>query len=112
VLAAANFDTPVGRDILEQEIVFMGEELVPKKEFVDKKMIAGILGILIGGFGIHKFMLGMTKPGLIMLLVTVLTCGIGGLIMGPIGLIEGILYLTKSDDDFYEQYGVEKKEWF
>ncbi len=32
--------------------------------------------------------------------------------MGIIGLIEGIMYLTKSDDDFYQQYGVDKKGWF
>jgi predicted lipid-binding transport protein (Tim44 family) len=45
----------------------------------DKKMLAGILGILIGSLGIHKFVLGYQKEGLIMLLVTVLTCGFGGL---------------------------------
>jgi hypothetical protein len=32
--------------------------------------------------------------------------------MGPIGLIEGILYLTKSDEDFYQAYAVEKRGWF
>ncbi len=51
-----------------------------------------------------------------MLLVTVvagiLTCGLGVIPMGIIGLIEGIMYLTKSDDDFYQQYGVDKKGWF
>lgn len=86
--------------------------LVTKKEFVGKKMMAGILAILIGWTGAHKFVLGMSKPGLIMLLVSLCTCGIGTLVMGPIGLIEGIMYLTKSDDDFYEQYGVEQKGWF
>ena len=44
-----------------------------------------------------------------MLLVTLLTCGFGGIVMGIIGLIEGILYFTKSDDVFYQEYGVEKK---
>jgi len=86
----------------------------PAAEEIDasKKIAAGICGILIGGLGVHKFILGMTTPGLIMLLVTVLTCGLGGIIMGPIGLIEGIIYLTKSDEDFYRTYVVEKKAWF
>ena len=82
------------------------------KEFAGKKVAAGVCAILIGGLGIHKFVLGLTTPGLIMLLVTVLTCGFGGIIMGPIGLIEGILYLTKSDEDFYQAYAVEKRGWF
>jgi hypothetical protein len=47
-----------------------------------------------------------------MLLVTVLTCGIGGAVMGLIGLIEGIIYLTKSDEEFYQLYAVDKKGWF
>lgn len=77
-----------------------------------KKMVAGILGILIGGLGIHKFYLGMTGAGLTMLLVTVLTCGMGGMVMGIIGLVEGIMYLIKSDEDFYQTYIVEQKAWF
>src|SRR5437762_10990739 len=38
----------------------------------DKKIAAGILGIVLGGFGIHKFILGYQKEGLTMLLVSVL----------------------------------------
>jgi TM2 domain-containing membrane protein YozV len=82
------------------------------KDFAGKKIAAGICGILIGSLGIHKFILGLTGPGIIMLLVTVLTCGIGGIVMSIIGLIEGILYLTKSDEEFYQLYAVEKKGWF
>lgn len=78
----------------------------------EKKIPAGILGILIGALGIHKFYLGYTKEGLIMLLVTVLTLGFGGFIMGIIGLIEGIIYLTKPDDQFAETYVTGKKGWF
>lgn len=77
-----------------------------------KKIAAGILGILIGALGIHKFVLGYTKEGVIMLLVTVLTLGLGGFIMGLIGLIEGILYLTKSDEEFVATYVDGKKSWF
>ena len=78
----------------------------------DKKIVAGILGILLGAFGIHKFYLGYTKEGVIMLLVSVLTFGFGGFVMGVIGLIEGILYLTKPDAEFVATYITEKKGWF
>ena len=60
----------------------------------------------------HKFILGYKNEGLTMLLVSVLTLGFGAIIMGPIGLIEGILYLTKSDYDFVMTYGVHRKGWF
>ena len=85
---------------------------VTEQEFATKKIAAGICAILLGSLGIHKFILGMTKPGLIMLLVTLLTCGIGGTIMWVIGVVEGIMYLTKTDAEFYQVYGVQKKEWF
>jgi TM2 domain-containing membrane protein YozV len=78
----------------------------------DKKIAAGICGILLGALGIHKFILGYTTQGIIMLLVTVLTLGIAGFIMGIIGLIEGIIYLTKSDEDFSRIYIQNKKGWF
>ena len=78
----------------------------------DKKIAAGICGILLGCFGIHKFILGYTGEALTMLLVTVLTCGIAGGIMWIIGLIEGILYLTKSDEEFVAIYVTGKKGWF
>ena len=42
------------------------------------KIPAGICGILLGSLGIHKFILGYTGAGLVMLLVTILTCGIAG----------------------------------
>ncbi|WP_062053805.1 TM2 domain-containing protein [Aquimarina longa] len=74
----------------------------------NKKMLAGILGILLGGFGVHKFILGYTKEGIIQIIVTIVTCGIGSFI----GLIEGIIYLTKSDEEFYQTYQVGKKPWF
>lgn len=76
------------------------------------KLPAGICGILLGGLGVHKFILGYTGAGIIMLLVTVLTCGIAGAITGIIGLIEGIIYLTKSDEEFVRTYVDGRKEWF
>jgi len=74
----------------------------------NKKVLAGILAIVLGGFGIHKFILGYTQEGIIQIIITVVTCGIGSII----GLIEGIIYLTKSDEEFYQTYQVGKKGWF
>lgn len=76
------------------------------------KVVAGILGILLGSLGIHKFYLGYTKEGVIMLLVSLLTCGIGASVMGIIGLVEGIVYLTKTDEDFQNTYVYNQKGWF
>lgn len=81
-------------------------EITDNKE--NKKMIAGILAIVIGSLGIHKFILGYTQEGIIQIVITIVTCGLGGII----GLIEGIIYLTKSDEEFYETYQVGKKGWF
>lgn len=82
------------------------------QDAASKKIAAGVCALLVGALGIHKFILGMNTPAIIMLLVTVLTCGIAGSVMGVIGMVEGIIYLTKSDEEFYELYIVEQKEWF
>ena len=83
-------------------------------------MLAGILAIFVGWAGVHKFILGYQKEGIIMLVASilgfVLSCiGIGVLVVwatGLIGLIEGIIYLTKSDSDFYEIYQKGRRPWF
>lgn len=98
----------------------MSEENVPQEPAAaaskpaggDKKIAAGILGILLGPLGIHKFILGYTKEGLIMLLVSVLTFGLLAWVMWVIGLIEGIVYLTKSDEEFVATYIEGRKGWF
>lgn len=81
-----------------------------------KKVPAGILGILLGSLGIHKFYLGYNKEGIIMLVVAIVggivTCGIGASVVAIIGLVEGILYLTKSDEEFVSTYIDNKKPWF
>ena len=76
------------------------------------KIPAGICGILLGWLGIHKFILGYTGAGLIMLLVSVLSCFFFWPIMHIIGLIEGIIYLCKSDEEFVRTYVDGRKEWF
>jgi len=79
------------------------------------KLVAGLLAIFLGGLGIHKFYLGLNQQGVIMLvgtLVGALACGIGPIVTGIIALIEGIMYLTQTDQGFYEIYEVGKKPWF
>jgi TM2 domain-containing membrane protein YozV len=76
------------------------------------KITAGICAILIGGLGIHKFIIGATGAGVTMLLISVLTFGAAYPIMHVIGIIEGIIYLTRSNPEFYQTYIVQKKAWF
>lgn len=76
------------------------------------KIAAGICGILLGCLGVHKFILGYTGPGLILLLVTVLTCGAGAAVTAVIGLIEGIIYLVKPDEEFVRTYVDNERPWF
>ena len=88
----------------------------------DKKLAAGLCGILLGSFGVHKFILGYQQEGFILLGVTLValviffvTCGLGfPLLMIPsiIGIVEGIMYLTKSDEEFVRTYVIGKKPWF
>lgn len=56
------------------------------------KMAAGLLGIFLGGWGIHNFYLGYTTKGIIQIILTVCSCGLGSLW----GFIEGILILCGS----------------
>ncbi len=75
----------------------------------NKKLAAGILAILVGPFGVHKFLLGYTTEGIIWLVMSLFTCGV---LTALLGLIEGIIYLTKSDQEFYNTYQLGKKPWF
>ena len=87
------------------------EDILEKKN----KIIAGLLAIFLGTLGIHKFYLNNAKPGLIMLICTLLgflLFGIPTLIVAVIALVEGILYMVKSDDEFNSIYVQNKKDWF
>ncbi|MEF3355043.1 TM2 domain-containing protein [Paenibacillus sp. GYB006] len=62
------------------------------------KVVAGVLAILLGSLGIHKFYLGRIGWGIAYLLLSWTA------IPGFLGLIEGIIYLVKSDEDFNAKY--------
>lgn len=96
-----------------------------------KKLIAGLLAIVFGSLGVHKFYLGLNRPGAFVLgaqvggwilafFLGLITFGVGLIVtvplailcstaLGVLGLVEGILYLTKSDEDFHRQYVLERR---
>lgn len=83
------------------------------------KILAGLFAVFLGAFGIHKFYLGYKTPGIIVLLIntvgivlTMFLFFIPNYIVCVIGIIEGILYLVKSDEEFEQTYVIGKREWF
>ena len=84
------------------------------------RIVAAVLAIFLGGWGIHKFYLGNTKPAVIMLVLYISGWSLAILVIGLfwvwipalIGFIEGIIYLTKSDEEFEEVYAIGQKAWF
>ena len=97
------------------------------------KLVARLLGIFLGWAGAHRFYLGIKRPAMMQLAVgggVVLALVVGnifvalgifgiGLFIGPLmyavgyialmaagilGLVEGIIYLTKSDEEFQAIY--------
>lgn len=68
------------------------------------KVVAGVLGIMCGAFGAHRFYLGHKKAGLIYLGITVCSFTILGFVPGTIGLVDGILYLIAKDEEFNGKY--------
>lgn len=128
--------TRSGLDDIEQQAkqaMTQFGQAVKSGDVSQKKLIAGLLAIVVGSFGAHKFYLGLNTPGLLLLgvnigvwilafLLGLLTLGIGlvftiplaSLVSGAIGifgLIEGLIYLTKSDADFQREYIDGKKPW-
>ena len=78
-----------------------------------KRLSAGLCGILLGGFGIHKFILGYNQQGYIYLGAFIGTLCFGGfIVVSLIALVEGIIYLTMPIDQFKRTYIDSKKEWF
>ncbi len=77
---------------------------------------AGLLAIFLGWLGVHKFYLGYNTAGFIMLAVSIIggifTISLATWVMWIIAIIEGIMYLTKSQSEFEQLYTVNKHEWF
>ena len=66
--------------------------------------IAGLLAILLGAFGAHYFYLGKTTPGVVFLVATFITCFALGAVTSVISIIQGILMLCMSQEEFERKY--------
>ncbi|WP_072989820.1 NINE protein [Pseudozobellia thermophila] len=96
------------------------KEAFSGSEGENKKLLAGLLALFLGWAGVHKFILGYQKEGIILLLASILGWATACFIIGYfvamaawiVGIVEGIIYLTKSDEDFYNTYQVGRKPWF
>jgi TM2 domain-containing membrane protein YozV len=86
----------------------------------NRRVLTAVLAIILGSIGVHKFVLGYNNEGFFILIATVigyatLCIFIGAFIVTAtslLGLIEGIIYLSKTDAEFYETYQKNKKAWF
>jgi TM2 domain-containing membrane protein YozV len=83
---------PIGQPI--------GQPLANPYAPAKSRVTAGVLGIVLGGLGIHKFYLGKTGLGVAYVLF------FWTYIPAIIGLVEGIIYLTQNDQDFATKQGV------
>ncbi|MCL2606399.1 MAG: TM2 domain-containing protein [Coriobacteriia bacterium] len=84
------------------------------------RTVAALLAVVLGSVGAHKFYLGYKAQGIIMVALTasgwvltsVLIGALWAWIPGLVGLIEGIIYFTKSDEEFEQTYVVGQRHWF
>ena len=85
-------------------------------EIKSKKTTAGIIGLFFGAFGAHKFVIGYQKEGFIYLGVSVvggiISCGGALAVTSILALIESIMLLTKTPEEFKRLYIDKKTPWF
>lgn len=77
-----------------------------------KRIVAGVVAILFGSLGIHKFILGYQKEGIVMLVISFLSLGFLLALVALVGIIEGIIYLSKTDEEFFQTYQIGRRPWF
>ena len=85
-------------------------------ELKSRRTSIGVLGIIFGFLGVHKFMLGYKTEGFILLAVSIIggiiTCGVAIIVTDIIGIIEGIMILNKTPLQFKKTYIDRKTTWF
>jgi TM2 domain-containing membrane protein YozV len=87
-----------------------GQPYAPQKS----RVVAGVLGILLGSLGIHRFYLGFTTIGIIQILMStvgaIFTFGLSAIAAGIWGLIEGIMILVGSEQFRRDAQGIPLKD--
>ena len=77
---------------------------------------AGFLALLLGFFGVHKFYLGYNAQGFTLMALSIVgglfTLGITAGVAWIVAIIEGIVYLSKSQSEFEQIYVYGTREWF
>lgn len=76
-----------------------GQQCAPAKS----KVVAGVLGILLGSLGIHNFYLGNTTRGIIQLLISLLSVGFLAWAVAIWGIVEGILILISKPGEAWHK---------
>lgn len=79
------------------------------------RMVAGLLALFLGSLGVHKFYLGRTRAGLVMLAAWALgwmLFFVPTLVVWAISTVEAVIYMTRSDAQFHETYQLQGKDWF
>jgi TM2 domain-containing membrane protein YozV len=97
-----------------------GAPFAPGAAYPKSHVAAGLLALLLGSWGIHKFYLGYNTEGAILLggtivsfVLCIIVIGFFGLLaIGLVCFVEAILYLTKSEAEFHQAYVVERRPWF
>ena len=103
----SNFGTA---SILEEE------EEAPTLTSANPSRMSKVLSLTLGAFGMHKFYLGYHEQGFLLLLATIilatLSSGIGILAIWMVAGAEGIIYLSKSPQEFEQIYVEGTHNWF
>lgn len=65
-----------------------------------RKLVCGILALLIGGFGIQYFLIGKTTAGIINILLSIVTCGLWTIV----NFVQGIMILCMSEEEWRRKF--------
>ena len=80
------------------------------------KTTAGLLAILLGAFGVRKFYLGDTNAGAMTLTLSLgaglVTYGAATFLISVIGIVKGVIYLSRSEEEFHRTHVQFRKSWF